>query len=60
MGTYLVLHEVVDVAYWLSATTREAAFTPLGVTLRTFSDPGGLEPRRSDRGDSRLPLPRVT
>jgi len=41
MATYLVFHEVDDVDHWLSSPRREELFRPLGITMRTFSDPGG-------------------
>ena len=40
MPTVLVHHDVKDKDHWLSATTREEFFGPLGVTnIRTFVDP---------------------
>jgi hypothetical protein len=41
MATYLITHEVDDVDHWWNSTKREEVFGPLGVTLRTFRDPGG-------------------
>jgi hypothetical protein len=39
MPTLLVFHEVDDVEHWLSSPKREEVFGPLGVTVRTFTDP---------------------
>jgi hypothetical protein len=39
MPTLLVFHEVDDVEHWLSSPKREEVFGPLGITVRTFSDP---------------------
>ena len=41
MATYLVLHEVDDVEHWLQSGKREEFFGPMGITVRTFHDPGG-------------------
>ena len=41
MATVVIFHEVDDVPHWLAAPTREAVFGPLGITVRTFVDPGG-------------------
>ena len=41
MTTLLAFHEVDDVDHWLSSPKREEVFGPLGVTIRTFSDPEG-------------------
>jgi hypothetical protein len=41
MATYVITHEVEDVERWLSSTTREEVFGPIGVTVRTFRDPEG-------------------
>ena len=41
MATYLITHEVDDVEHWSSSPKREEVFGPLGITLRTFRDPGG-------------------
>ena len=41
MATYLITHEVDDVAHWLAQSTREDAFGPLGISVRTFVDPTG-------------------
>jgi hypothetical protein len=41
MATYLAVHEVDDVAHWLSTPTRGEFFGRLGITHRTFSDPQG-------------------
>ena len=39
MATYVITHEVEDVDQWLSSPKREEIFGPIGVTVRTFSDP---------------------
>ena len=39
MATIIVTHEVDDVDHWLKSTRRTEAFGPLGITLRTFTDP---------------------
>jgi hypothetical protein len=41
MTTLLAFHEVDDVDHWLSSPKREEVFGPLGITIRTFSDPEG-------------------
>ena len=41
MATYVITHEVDDVDHWLSSPKREEVFGPIGVTVRTFSDPNG-------------------
>jgi hypothetical protein len=41
MATYVITHEVEDVGPWLSSPKREEVFGPIGVTVRTFSDPNG-------------------
>ena len=41
MDTLLVFHEVEDVDHWLASPKREEFFGPLGITVRTFRDPGG-------------------
>ena len=41
MPTLLAFHEVDDVEHWLSSPKREEVFGPLGITIRTFTDPGG-------------------
>jgi hypothetical protein len=41
MATVLVFHEVDDVDHWLASPKREEFFGPLGMTARTFRDPGG-------------------
>lgn len=41
MATYVITHEVDDVATWLSSPKREEVFGPAGITVRTFSDPNG-------------------
>lgn len=39
MPTLLIFHEVDDVEHWLRSTKREEIFGPLGITVRTFTDP---------------------
>ncbi len=40
MPTVFAYHEVKDKDHWLSSTTREEFFGPLGVTnIREFADP---------------------
>jgi len=41
MPTLIAFHEVDDVEHWLSSPKREEVFGPLGVTIRTVSDPAG-------------------
>ncbi|MFH5207932.1 hypothetical protein [Antrihabitans spumae] len=41
MATYMVFHEVDDVASWLKSPKRDEVFGRLGVTYRTFVDPQG-------------------
>ena len=40
MATLLVLHEVDDVDHWLASPKRDEFFGPMGITVRTFRDPG--------------------
>ncbi len=39
MATLIAMHEVDDVAHWLSSPRRAEVFGPLGITVRTFVDP---------------------
>jgi hypothetical protein len=41
MPTLVVTHEVDDVEHWLSSPKREEIMGPLGITVRTFTDPAG-------------------
>jgi hypothetical protein len=41
MATYVITHEVDDVEHWLSSPKREEVFGPMGISVRTFRDPGG-------------------
>lgn len=41
MTTLIAFHDVDDVDHWLSSPKREEVFGPLGITIRTFVDPGG-------------------
>ena len=40
MATLLVFHEVDDVDHWTASPKREELFGPMGITVRTFRDPG--------------------
>jgi hypothetical protein len=40
MATLLVFHEVDDVDHWLASPKRDEFFGPMGITARTFRDPG--------------------
>jgi len=41
MATLLAFHQVDDVDHWLSSPKRQEVFGPLGITIRTFTDPEG-------------------
>ena len=41
MPTLLVFHEVDDVDHWLSSPKRDEVFGPVGIKIRTFTDPAG-------------------
>ena len=41
MTTLIAFHEVDDVNHWLSSPRRNEFFGPMGITVRTFSDPEG-------------------
>ena len=41
MTTVIAFHDVDDVDHWLGSPKREEVFGPLGITVRTFVDPGG-------------------
>ena len=41
MTTVIAVHSVDDVARWLSSAKRAEFFGALGMTVRTFVDPGG-------------------
>lgn len=41
MTTVIAVHEVDDVAHWLSSSKRAELFGAHGMTVRTFVDPGG-------------------
>lgn len=41
MPTILAFHEVDDVQHWLSSPKRVEIFGPMGISVRTFSDPAG-------------------
>ena len=39
MATLMVFHEVDDVDHWLASPKRDEFFGPMGITVRTFTDP---------------------
>jgi hypothetical protein len=39
--TLTIFHEVDDVDHWLASPKRKEIMGPLGMTARTFRDPGG-------------------
>ena len=41
MATHVIFHEVDDVEHWLRSPKREEVFGPMGITVRTFTDPQG-------------------
>jgi hypothetical protein len=41
VSTYLITHEVDDVDAWKASPKREEVFGPMGIVVRTFSDPQG-------------------
>lgn len=41
MTTVIAFHDVDDVDHWLNSPKREEVFGPVGITVRTFVDPGG-------------------
>jgi hypothetical protein len=41
MTTVIVVHDVDDVAQWLSSPKRAEFFGRFGMTVKTFVDPGG-------------------
>jgi len=41
VATYLITHEVDDVDAWKASPRREEVFGPMGIAIRTFSDPTG-------------------
>jgi len=43
MSTLLVFHEVDDVDRWLASPKRDEFFGPMGITARTFRDPGNSQ-----------------
>ena len=40
MTTVMIFHEVDDVGHWLGSPRREEVFGPMGISVRTFVDPG--------------------
>ena len=53
MATYVITHEVDDVEHWLSSPKREEVFGPIGITVRPFHDPDGIQQGRTHRRDPR-------
>ncbi|HTI32948.1 MAG TPA: hypothetical protein VL422_04670 [Miltoncostaea sp.] len=41
MPTYLITHNVDDVAHWWNSPQREQLFGPMGITVRTFRNAAG-------------------
>jgi hypothetical protein len=41
MTTVMIFHEVDDVPHWLASPKRDEVFGPMGISIRTFVDPGG-------------------
>jgi len=41
MSTVIAVHDVDDVAHWLSSTKRAEFFGAHGMTVQTFVSPGG-------------------
>ena len=41
MTTIMVVHDVNDVQHWLDSPKRAEFFGALGMTVKTFVDPGG-------------------
>ena len=41
MSTYLITHEVNDVDHWKASPKRQEVFGPMGIVIRTFTDPTG-------------------
>ena len=41
MTTIIVTHTVTDVKHWLASPKRVEVFGPLGITVKTFTDPAG-------------------
>jgi hypothetical protein len=41
MATYVITHEVDEVEHWLRSPKRQELFGPMGITVRTFTDPAG-------------------
>jgi len=41
MTTVIAVHEVDDVAHWVSSTKRAEFFGAHGMTVKAFVDPGG-------------------
>ena len=41
MTTLIITHTVTDVKHWLASPKRVEVFGPLGITVKTFTDPAG-------------------
>jgi hypothetical protein len=41
VSTYLITHEVNDVDHWKASPKRQEVFGPMGIVVRTFTDPTG-------------------
>ena len=41
MTTLIITHTVTDVKHWLASPKRVEIFGPLGITVKTFTDPAG-------------------
>jgi hypothetical protein len=41
MSTVMITHEVDDVGHWVASPKRDELFPTLGISHRTFVDPGG-------------------
>ncbi len=41
MTTLIITHTVTDVKHWLASPKRVEVFGPMGITVKTFTDPAG-------------------
>jgi len=41
MTTLIITHTVTDVKHWLASPKRVEVFGPIGITVKTFTDPAG-------------------
>ena len=46
MPMVIAYHEIDDSEHWLASPRREEVFGPLGISVRTFLDPGTRTARR--------------